>query len=61
MTDRRFLLWLRNRLIDQYGESPHVDFVSKLESIISTIHPNKETANIGSSLLLPEERYRGQD
>ena len=26
-----FLLWMRNRLINQYGESPGVDFVQALE------------------------------
>lgn len=33
MTDREFLLWLVDRLVHVYGESPSVDFVHRLRSI----------------------------
>lgn len=35
MTDLQFLKWLAERLVTQYGESPNVDFVLRLQKIIS--------------------------
>ena len=34
MTDYAFLEWLRDRLVFVYGESPHADFVLRLNSIL---------------------------
>lgn len=33
MNDSQFLYWLRDRLINVYGEDPHVDFVKKLNEL----------------------------
>jgi hypothetical protein len=33
MTDKQFLLWLRDRLVNRYGESPDVDFIIRLQAI----------------------------
>lgn len=33
MKDKEFLIWLYERLIHQYGESPNVDFAQRLKSI----------------------------
>jgi hypothetical protein len=33
MTDKVFLLWLRDRLVHVYNENPNVDFVARLEEI----------------------------
>ena len=33
MTDKMFLLWLRQRLIYKYGEDENTDFVYKLGNI----------------------------
>lgn len=33
MNDSQFLYWLRDRLINVYGEDPHVDFVQKLNEL----------------------------
>ena len=33
MKDSDFLYWLRDRLINVYGEDPHLDFVMKLNEI----------------------------
>ena len=37
MTDREFLLWMRQRIIHKYGENEHVDFVYKLGNIALAI------------------------
>lgn len=36
MKDREFLIWLKDRLVHVYGESPNVDFVHKLDKIART-------------------------
>ena len=41
--DKYFLIWLRNRLIEVYGEPPLVDFVHKLNKIIENYPGNKES------------------
>ena len=33
MKTKEFLLWIRDRLVNVYNESPHVDFVQKLERV----------------------------
>ena len=33
MKDSDFLYWLRDRLVNVYGEDPHLDFVMKLNEI----------------------------
>jgi len=34
MEDKEFLMWLYQRLIHVYGESPNVDFVQRLLKIV---------------------------
>lgn len=48
MTDRDFLIWLHERLEKIHGESPIVDYMHKLRSIIRSTPTDKETPNIGS-------------
>lgn len=49
MKDREFLLWVRDRLVYVYNESPNVDFVGKLTSIAYAIDPEQVTPNLGSN------------
>lgn len=51
MDDRAFLVWLRDRLVHHYGEFEHVDFVRRLDHLISRIPP--ETASV-AALLAPD-------
>ena len=48
MTDRQFLIWIRARLVQVHGESPFVDYISKLENIILTIPVGQRTPNAGT-------------
>lgn len=41
--DREFLLWLANRLVNVYGESPNVDFVQKTVAIACGLPPQEDT------------------
>lgn len=50
MRDRVFLLWLRDRLINVYGESEHVDFVQKLTAIINATPDDQLTINRGEAV-----------
>lgn len=34
MSDKEFLNWLADRLVHVYGESPNIDFVHRLKSIV---------------------------
>jgi len=34
-TDKEFLIWIKMRLIEVYGESENVDFVQRLQKIIN--------------------------
>lgn len=34
MMDTEFVTWIRNRLVNVYGESENVDFVQRLDTII---------------------------
>jgi hypothetical protein len=43
MNDRDYLLWLVDRLVDVYHESPNVDFVHKLRAIALTTPKDKYT------------------
>ena len=45
MTDKQFLLWLADRLVVQYGESPDVDYVHKLCSIAEALPEEQVTPN----------------
>lgn len=47
MNDKEFLIWLRERLINVYMESPDADFVSKLTAIINAYPEDKLTPNMG--------------
>lgn len=55
MHDREFLIWLLNRLVMVYGESPGVDFCGKLASIIERIPPDQLTPNTASAERLLED------
>ena len=37
MTDAEFLRWIRNRLVNVYKESENVDFVQRLDVIITKL------------------------
>lgn len=41
MNDHEFLHWLRDRLINVYGEDPHIDFVVKLNELARKIEVNE--------------------
>ena len=41
MKDREFLYWIRDRLVNHYGESPNVDFVQRLTAIAATTEVEK--------------------
>lgn len=45
MTDREFLLWVADRLVQHYGDNPNTDFVSKLVSIAYSFPPERVTLN----------------
>ena len=45
MRDKEFLTFIYHRLRDKYHESPDVDFMTKLESIIAATPKDKETPN----------------
>lgn len=45
MKDKDFLEWLYARMESQYGESPHVDFMLKLKSIIEATPEDQFTPN----------------
>ena len=46
MNDKEFLIWLRERMIFVYHESPNVDFVRKLTCIINDYDSKKLTPNV---------------
>jgi hypothetical protein len=46
MNDRDFLIWLRERMINHYHESPYVDFVHKLTAIINATPADRLTPNL---------------
>ena len=48
MTDREFLVWIHQRLINIHGEDPLVDYMGKLRSIIAKTPGNKTTPNDGA-------------
>lgn len=37
MTDYEFLIWIRDRLINVYGESENVDFVRRLKKVANNM------------------------
>ncbi len=37
MTDKEFLTWIRDRIVNVYEESPNVDFVRRLEEVIDNL------------------------
>lgn len=43
MEDKRFLLWLVDRLVYVYHENDHTDFVHKLRAIALNIPENVDT------------------
>lgn len=51
MSDKEFLLWLRDRLVFVYKESPNTDFVLKLTKIAES----KETHKDCGGELIPAE------
>jgi hypothetical protein len=48
MTDREFLIWIHQRLINIHGEDPLVDYMGKLRCIIAKTPGNKTTPNDGA-------------
>jgi len=47
LTDREFLIWIHERLVNQYGESPYMDYMHKLRAIIITIPADQVTPQDG--------------
>jgi hypothetical protein len=45
MKDSEFLFWLRGRLINVYGEDPHIDYVQKLYSIARKVEDDENYWN----------------
>ena len=45
MKDSEFLFWLRDRLINFYGEDPHIDYVQKLYSIARKVEDDENYWN----------------
>lgn len=45
MSDRKFLLWIRDRLVRRFGDDPNVDFVWKLEAIAMSLSEDRYTPN----------------
>ena len=46
-TDRDLLMWLKDRLVKIYKESPNADFVLRLEAIAITLR-NQSTGRLTS-------------
>lgn len=46
MKDQEFLIWIHERL-ENYGDSPFVDHMHRLRSVISSIPVDQETPNDG--------------
>ena len=45
MEDKRFLIWLHQRLVHVHGEDTHYDYMWKLRSIIEAIPADQITPN----------------
>ena len=45
MKDSEFLFWLRDRIINVYGEDPHIDCVQKLYSIARKVEDDENYWN----------------
>ena len=45
MKDSEFLFWLRDRLINVYGEDPHIEYVQKLYSIARKVEDDENYWN----------------
>ena len=48
MKDQEFLIWLHERLVQVYGESPLVDYLHKLRAIIAATPADRLTVNTGA-------------
>jgi hypothetical protein len=57
MTDREFLWWVADRIVQVYGEHPYIDFVGKLASIADATPKKRETPNTMN--YIPESLRRG--
>lgn len=55
MTDKQFLEWLRDRLVNVYKESPCVDFVHRLNSIIEKQAKREEIKDYEEVVLSPDD------
>jgi hypothetical protein len=45
-SDGDIVMWIRNRLVTQYGESPGVDFVDRLAEIAEKLGTTLEVAEL---------------
>lgn len=54
MTDSEFLTWIRDRIINVYGESPNVDFVLRLGEIIEAPSEKQRIVDMINSMPAPE-------
>lgn len=48
MKDKQFLIWLHERLVEEHGESPIVDYMHKLRAIINATDPEQDTPVFGT-------------
>ena len=49
MTDKKFLEWLHDRLVNVHGEIENVDHMHKLRAVIRAIPENQTTPNVALS------------
>jgi hypothetical protein len=59
MKDKDFLYWLADRLVNVYGESPNIDFVSKLVSVAESMSQKRHTPNTKTYVAF-KERIKGR-
>ena len=52
MNDKKFLMWLHNRLVNIHGENPFSDYMHKLRAIIKSTPEDKTTPNISTEYTL---------
>lgn len=53
MNDKKFLIWIHERLQYIHGENKNVDYMHKLRSIIESIDEEQITPNVSSIDLVP--------
>lgn len=57
MTDKQFLVWLHNRIINVYEEETNMDFMYKFRGIITDYPKDKVTTNTTTNKSFQEEHF----